>query len=364
MSTVTIPMTVEYNRPFIDLEFRQADGKKRTACTWVDTGGGTFHITESLAHELGFELGEVHGNFAKISEPEVFVKDLRLDVSEAYPSVQLGATLLSPGFPAEAFIPGRVLKNYHVIFDYPNETFTLAEPGSVQPRGSKLSTPISFMGFPHLELEIRGERYGFLLDTGASYTMVSKALLEKLGLKQTVGAVAEANMGVPAEENLTMARIDCDLGDVELKQVGVVARPEGIFENYMSEMMTAPIVGAIAGNVLKALRVEIDYAQGYTYLEQTAPLKPNDLDVVGIVLRPEKDGSYTIAGISRASHTNTLEKVKPLDKLESIEGRTITGLKLAQVLELLRGQPGEPKRLALLRDGQRLEAKVPVVRIL
>jgi len=40
----------------------------------------------------------------------------------------------------------------------------------------------------------------------------------------------------------------------------------GTFERYMSSMMTAPIVGSLAGNVLRGFRVELDYPGKRLYL--------------------------------------------------------------------------------------------------
>jgi hypothetical protein len=41
---------------------------------------------------------------------------------------------------------------------------------------------------------------------------------------------------------------------------------QGTFETYMSRMMTAPIVGSLAGNVLKRFRVDLDYPNAKLYL--------------------------------------------------------------------------------------------------
>jgi hypothetical protein len=46
----------------------------------------------------------------------------------------------------------------------------------------------------------------------------------------------------------------------------VTSQREGTFERYMSSMMTAPIVGSLAGNVLERFRVELDYANEKLYL--------------------------------------------------------------------------------------------------
>jgi predicted aspartyl protease len=302
-------MRIEFNRPFVDLEFGCSDGKKRTACTWIDTGGGPFILTEKLARDLGLELGEVEQGLAPtLREPDVYFGEMKLEVARAYPCVRLNSSWIEAGFPAEAFMPSRVLKNHHVIFDYLGHTLTFAQPNTVKPRGMKLVTPMSAeIAFPRIELEIQGERYGFLLDTGASYTMLSETVMKKLNVRQVVGAVGAANMGTPDEEKLVLARINAQLAAIGLENIGVVARPEGTFENYMSNLMTAPIVGALAGNVLKAFRLEIDYTNGYTYWEQPGKLEANDLDLVGLVLRPEKDGAYSIVGLSEKSHPLALE---------------------------------------------------------
>jgi len=44
---------------------------------------------------------------------------------------------------AEGLIPGRLLRKYEVVFDYPARRFTLATPGTTKPRGLKVKTPIS-----------------------------------------------------------------------------------------------------------------------------------------------------------------------------------------------------------------------------
>jgi hypothetical protein len=87
-----------------------------------------------------------------------------------------------------------------VIFDYPARSFTLARPGSLKPRGVAIPSPISEGPcFPRIELEVGGKKYGFLLDTGASFTMVALGQLktwaqEHPDWKVTEGAVGRANM--------------------------------------------------------------------------------------------------------------------------------------------------------------------------
>lgn len=50
------------------------------------------------------------------------------------------------------------------------------------------------------------------------------------------------------------------VGPFELKHVGAVSRPVGTFKTCLSRSMAQPYVGALAGNVLGAFRITIDYA--------------------------------------------------------------------------------------------------------
>src|ERR1051325_3729001 len=138
-TSVTVPLIVEFNRPFIDLELRRPDGTIRKARFWVDTGGGAFILCEPLANELQLKLGptmrEGGEKFARIDPPEARLGGMALDLKGARASVAVGQKTISPGVNAEGFFPAHILARYHVVFDYPGRTFTLAKPNSVKPRG-------------------------------------------------------------------------------------------------------------------------------------------------------------------------------------------------------------------------------------
>ena len=55
-------------------------------------------------------------------------------------------------------------------------------------------------------------------------------------------------------------------GANQLSEFGIVSQREGTFERRMSRMMSAPMVGSLAGNVLKRFRVELDYPNAKLYL--------------------------------------------------------------------------------------------------
>ena len=374
--SVTVPLFVEHNRPFIYLEFTRPDGKPRRALFWVDTGGGGFIMVEPLARELGLRFGqevaEGGERFAATDTPKAQVGGMPLNLEGARASIALGQRMMTPGVPAEGLLPARVLRNYHVIFDYPGHQFTLAKPGSVKQRGVRVASPIHPQsGFPRLEVQVGGQPYGFLLDTGASFTMISQEVLNQWGAlhadwPQATGAVGAANMGLgPMEVNALMMRIpELTLGTFQLKSVAAVSRPKGTFERWMSGMMTSPIIGAIGGNVWKTFRVEIDYASGETFLEQKAASDPHDLDIVGVTLRAHADGSYTILGASKLNGKDALDGPRPGDKLIRIDRLDVTGAPLFKVVDTLRGKPHQKRTLVIERGGKQIKMKVPVSRVL
>ena len=138
------------------------------------------------------------GTFAPLAAGNVRLGDaLPIDLAGVLTLAQIGSARMNARDDAEGLVPGRLLRKYRVIFDYPAKTFTMARPGTVTPRGERLPAPIGWTGFPRIELTIAGETQGFLLDTGATYTMISRAVLDRWTAAQpawprAIGAVGMA----------------------------------------------------------------------------------------------------------------------------------------------------------------------------
>ncbi len=276
---MTVPLSLEGNRTFIDVTLQRADGSKRSARFLIDTGGGAFLITEALARDLGLRWGEPereegHEVAPLTVLPKASVGTMPLELDPHRVAVAIGsARILPPVAPGheDGMLPGHVLAHFHVVVDYPNGRLTLARPGALKPTGDALPMPVSKRsGFPRTEMEVDGMTYGFLLDTGASFTIVSEALLKSWAAKhpdwpRSPGAVGEAaTLGGSTLE--TMSVPNARWGANRLGEFGVTSQKEGTFEHWMSSMMTSPVVGSLAGNVLKRFRVELDYPNEKLYL--------------------------------------------------------------------------------------------------
>lgn len=375
---VTIPLHIIHNRPFVDFEITGVDGSSHSARFWVDTGGGALIITEALARKLGVSWQEIienaEGRLAPFVPPPLTLDGLPINLEQAKSFVSFGSsTHFMPGVFADGMIGGHILAQYHVIFDYPHRQFTLAIPGALTPQGTAVSTPIhSQSGFPRIEVQIDGQTYGMLLDTGASHTMISRTLLDKLAAAHpewphALEPTGTANMGSSrVDKEARMLRLtELACGSFHLADISIISRRSGMFEEWMADMMTGPIIGALAGNVLKCFRVEIDYANQTTYLQQYVTPDTHDMDLVGLTLEAQIDGSYVVQGISTDVHdTREATRVQIGDKLLKVDGQNISGLSLTDAVDSLRGTPGQECVLRLERAGQVLEVRVPVACIL
>jgi hypothetical protein len=369
----TVPIDLRDNRIFVQLTCVRPDGSLRPARFQVDSGGGSMILSVSLSQDLalksiGSPLKEEGETFQPVTSPEIRIGEMPLNLSDVRTLVTVGSKgEFTPGSGAEGFVPARLLRKYEVVFDYPARQFTMAQPGALKPRSVPVPSPIAAKsGFPRIELTVDGEKYGFLLDTGAAYTMISQTLIDKWQTvhpdwPRCVGAVGAANMiGGAFDVKAGMLRLpEMKWGTFELRGVGVVSRPPGTFEKWMSHMMTAPIVGSIAGNVLRAFRIEIDYPHGVTYLEKGTDVGPESLNTVGVVIGAHPDAGYTVDGVAQCSGKNVVEGVRAGDKLISINDWTVTG-PLADVLHELQGTRGELKNLVVERDGRQITIKTTV----
>lgn len=276
--SVTVPLSVEANRPFVTLTFRRADGTTRTARFLLDTGGGGFLITDPLARDLGLEWGatsrEEGQEFGVVKNtPMVSIGGFPLMLTPSRVLVLVGSQNVLPNATAghaEGMLPAHVLSQYHVVLDYPKAALTIARAGVLTPKGNASPMPVGRTGFPRTEIVVDGATYGMLLDAGASFTMVSDALLKKWGSEHPNWARHPGAFGEAATlGGQTLETMFVPSGAWEshaLGEFGVTSQREGTFEKYMSGMMTAPIVGSLAGNVLKHFRVELDYPNQKLYL--------------------------------------------------------------------------------------------------
>jgi len=122
------------------------------------------------------------------------------------------------------------------------------------------------------------------------------------------------------------------------------------------------VAGFIGGNVLKRFRLEVDWPNRMTYWEAGPDRDDRDLDIVELILRPEPDGSFTVAGVATRNGRATVDGVEAGDRLVQVGSLQAAGTPMGEIEDALRGSPGDMRRLVLDREGRGVTIEARVTR--
>jgi hypothetical protein len=374
---VTVPITLDHNRTIIDVYFSLPDGQTKRVRGWVDNGTAELELTEALAQKLGLAFkaavkphaGDQRGVDAPRSLQIGGLTIALDDIKEAKAIV--GSDSIAPGCSAEINIPAPVLRHYDVLFDYPNRQFTIGPQGSVAFEGTRVKAQVNPQnGLVQIASQIGGQDYNLAFDAGSSTSLLSGELLGKWhaahpAWPQMTGAIAAANLwGAEVEAHWQLLRLpNVQYGGVPLKDV-VVAPFSQQFMDWYRERAGIATVGLIGASAFLDDRVGIDYAHATLYVQRTASKSAPDMDVVGLTLRPEADGKYTVIGVPDFKGKPAVPDVKGGEFLVGVDGAPATGATMGQVWSLLGGTPGQTRSLILERDGKRFTVEATVRRFL
>lgn len=376
--SASVAMSVEHNRVLVEVEFPRPDGSVRVARAWVDTGNPEFLISEEIARDIGMDMSGkreedpgMGGTKIASRAPKLRLNGMALDTDGVATSVIAGRAPIFPGLYVDANLPSTILQRYTVVLDYPGKKFTMAQPGSLKPEGTRVLGRVHpKTGLIDMEATIAGQSYKFALDCGASYGLVaetpmtqwSKAHPEWARLNGSVGA---ANMwGIfPREAELPLLRAgEVHWGALPMRYVGFIGGPDG-FATWYSQKTAEPVIGAIGGNALRSFRVQIDYAGQAVYFVPGAAFSEHDLDVVPVTIQPVGK-SFQVLGVTRDSGGKPLVGgVERGDQLIAVGNLKTSGASMAAVTDALRGKPGEVRRLELERGGRRFAVEAKVARL-
>ena len=368
-----MPFTLDHNRMIVKVEFVRPDGTIRKARAWVDTGNQYLTLSEPLARDLGFDVSGLQSGKASVEltspVPAMRLNGLPLNGDGVRIKVQSGAYVLS-GVPAEANLPASILQHDHVVFDYPAHRLTIARPGVLRPEGVGIKCRINAeTGLFMIEAIIDGDTVQVGVDNGSAGTWISNVLSEKIMSRHpdwpyAIGAAGSANFfGFPFESGGILMRIpEIEIGGLHVRDVGLLGLHQSLFDWY-STKSAGPVSGFIGANVLKNFRLEIDFPNRMTYWEQGAATESGDLDIVGLTLRPETDGSITIASVVNQNGKPVVDGILPGDRLIRVDKVEVASATMGEIVDALRGIPGSTRTLTIERDGKRFAVEATVRRL-
>ncbi|HEX8805838.1 MAG TPA: hypothetical protein VF741_02770 [Candidatus Aquilonibacter sp.] len=195
----------------------------------------------------------------------------------------------------DGFLGGRWLDGHTWTWDYPQRQLWLRAQGDVPSVAADHVATLHFQtsngehttGFARIEAAIDGTTYSFLLDTGARTEVTATA--QKAGNFPDVPFAASFisksiadrwHSAHPDWPYIPNAESDTGLhaAMIQVPQVTVggytvgpawfTVRPDLNFEQYMSQYMDAPVVGALGGSALKNFRMTVDYRAERAYFER------------------------------------------------------------------------------------------------
>jgi hypothetical protein len=367
-TAVTVPATIDHNRVVVRGEVRLPDGSVQATRVWVDNGNPELNMSRRLATALALPVkcGDQECSapppaalvVGGMSIPLTTVKEAKIPLR---PVNQ--ADVLALGMDAEMNLPSSVLRKYDVLVDFVDRKFSIGPPGSIHFHGPSSKVQVNAEnGLVQVSSQIEGKKYSLGLDVGSCISLLSEELFDKLAAAHAdwphmTGAVGSANMwGAPEETKWKVMRLDrLQFGPLFLASPAMVALPKSTIDFFQKRSGT-PTVGLVGSNLLVNYRVGLDYAHSTVYFELGRPFNSPDFDVVGLILRPEVDGPFTILGVADFEGKPSVpvggDGIQVGDHLVAVNDLPVQGVTMGQVWSLLGGTPGKEKKLTIERGGR------------
>ena len=375
----TVPVTLDHNRIIIDVYLPLPDGSQKRVRGWVDNGNADVWLSERVAKLMALQptpdsketeiLGAKVRTFQ--APKEIIVGGMKVSFAGAKEAKMAAAESIAPGSSAEINLPSTVLRNYDVIMDYVDRELTLAVPGQAKFTGKSAKVCVNPPnGLIQVPAKIEGKPYQLTLDIGSSFSMLVGNVLETFAKHnpkwpRNTGAVGtELFWGMQEEATQHALRVPAiEYGPVKLAEVGFDTLPQA-FMSFYRQRAGADTSGLIGGNALLNYRVGIDYAHATIYFDERGSYIALGIDVVGLTLRPELDGRYTVIGVPDYEGKAAVPDAKAGDVLVAIDKVPAKGSTMGQIWSLLGGDLGDTRVLTLERDGKQFTVSATVRRFL
>ena len=369
-SPVTVPAVVDHNRVTINVDVPMPDGTAQTIRAWVNTGSTDLTISRRLATLLGLEVSCSETACSSSPPARVSIQGLTIpltDFKQAHIPLKpvSAASVIAAGMRAEITLPATILRHYDVLIDFPGQRFSIGPPGSIQFKGSSCKVIVnSENGLILVPSKIEEKKYNLALDAGASISLLSGELFDQLSAAhrdwpRMTGAVSSANIWGEADEaNSRILRVDrIQFGPLFLTDVPVVSKATGTAGSLQSHA-GVPTAGLIGSDALLNYRVGFDFVHATVYFDIGRLLNFPEFDVVGLTLRPEDDGRFTILGTVRREEDRGQpagnQSAANGDTLVAVDGIPVQGSTMGQVWSMLRGNPGQERQLTIERAGKQM----------
>ncbi|MFZ1169078.1 MAG: PDZ domain-containing protein [Candidatus Sulfotelmatobacter sp.] len=368
---VTVPFTLDHDRIIVEVNVALSNRTTQHVHAWLDNGNPDLHLSHRLALLTGRTTISCDGQLCSTTPPvEMSIGGMTIPLGGRIPGAgikeawvsSIDNAPLAPGMSAEINIPSTVLSHYDVLIDFPGRELTIGQPGTLKFKGVTAKVIVNpANGLIEVPGKIENKKYSLALDLGQSISLLTEELVDKLATAhpdwpRMTGAIGPANVSGSADElKRKLMRVDrLQYGPLFLTNVVVAEFLSGQPVPFAGRP-GGPSNGLLGSEALLNYRVGIDYAHSTVYFDIGRLFDVPDFDVVGLILRPENDGQFTILGVAdyegKPSVPEGNDGVQAGDHLIAVDGIPVRGSTLGQVWAMLAGSPGTKRMLTVERAG-------------
>ncbi len=283
---VTVPFELINNRPIIRV---RVNGGKETLRFVIDTGAGMCVISTAAADKLGLKpvarggLARAVGGVGRFEIVYGFIQSMQIGETKIDRVPVYIREFFNDQENVDGYIGLSVLSKYLSTMDYAGQKLTLlrgdARAGVAEPPQGSIEIPIrtTSSGFWSGEVQIEGveKPVNFIMDTGASISVVSQALAARTGMDRLAqsGRIRVYGAAGLADNIQTVLLPSISLGTQARPNVyAAVLDMDPINETAGFEQ-----TGIVGGNVLRHFRVSFDFMRGVVRLDPVSTVTTPDV---------------------------------------------------------------------------------------
>lgn len=281
---VTIPFEIVNNRPIVRV---RVNGSKETLRFVIDTGAGMCVVSTTAADKIGLKpvarggLARAVGGVGRFEIIYGFIQTMQLGETKVERVPVYIRQFFNDQENVDGYIGLSVLSKYLSTVDYAGQTMTLlrgdARARTPEPTAAAIEIPIrtTSSGFWSGEVNLEGveKPVNFIIDTGASISVVSQALAARAGMDRLAqsGRIRVYGAAGLAENIQTVLLPSVTLGSHARRNVyAAVLDMEPINETAGFEQ-----TGIVGGNILRHFRVSFDFVRGVVRLDPVETTTPD-----------------------------------------------------------------------------------------
>ncbi|MBV9924131.1 MAG: aspartyl protease family protein [Acidobacteria bacterium] len=285
--SVNVPFEIVNSRPVVSV---RVNGSPKAMRFVVDTGAGMCVISDEAAERMGIKsvarggLARAVGGEGRFEIVYGFLQSLNVGDAKVERVPVYIRRFYNEQEPVDGYIGLSVLGKYTTVVDYGGKQMVLLRDdaakraAAVAPPAGSIEVPIrtTSSGFWSGEVSFEGlERPAqFIIDTGASISVVSKALAERAGFDRFAqsGYIKVYGAAGLADNIQTVLLPHFALGPQTWQNVyAAVLDMEPINETAGFEQ-----TGIVGGNILRRYRVTFDFTRGVIRLDPDPRVTPQE----------------------------------------------------------------------------------------